>query len=230
MSRVVFFDSDPIWVNALDLAPFVALETRLRVWQVGPSVVDGCYELTHPTLVTVTLPLTDASVPTTSVLRELQRLEWRPVRELVLHEADTAAMYDSRDAHSKKYYFQCLLCLGQILKVVSPVHSGQPSSYYKLLLLGKAVEAGKGHQFYCGILRDMDAADEDDIARLPLPAPPTVAALADDSDSDFALGGGEKDAIDPVPKTEGSCEACSWTRFRSWCSFWFCQAEGVSSG
>ena len=31
-------------------------------------------------------------------------MEWRPVRELVLHEADTAAMYDSRDAHSKKIF------------------------------------------------------------------------------------------------------------------------------
>ena len=70
--RHIYADSDPYWVESLDLAPFGVLRQQLHVWQtVGPSDQPGCQMVCDKTEAAPRCALTDPEAPVIWVLKEL---------------------------------------------------------------------------------------------------------------------------------------------------------------
>ena len=64
-SITVFFDSEPEYISATKMAPWMSLRSRLTEWSGTVSDVSGCVDLTAPRLAQPTLALTDEKVPVT---------------------------------------------------------------------------------------------------------------------------------------------------------------------
>jgi hypothetical protein len=125
-----YFDSDPMYMNVGDLAPWGALQDMTE-WQYNVSDTYGCIDLTSPVRAAPRMALNDASCPLLTIYNQLRADMWVPVA-LKLEHTDTTLRFDSRNKKAKRY-FQVLLSLGDRLRVNHSVFSGQPISYYDLV-------------------------------------------------------------------------------------------------
>jgi hypothetical protein len=93
----------------------------------------------------------------------------------IIHK-DLEKAFDCRAIQSKQSYLRCLLQLDSLLEANPNIISGQPQSYYQLVLRKVHVEAQLGDKAYVEQLRLLDGG-----APKALP-PPAVPALEDDFD------------------------------------------------
>lgn len=175
-----YFDSDPVYVNSLDLAPFSSLRTTLLQWSGTTSDNKCCFDLSDPRSAAPTLALTDDEAPTCMILDHLRAIGWAPMNGAIVH-TDLTKHMDGRKPESKKQYFQTLLQLEDRLRSNGEVHSDQPQNYFKCVNLGLKVEPNLGDKWYKQRLQLKPGEV------LALPAPPVALAL-EDVDVDLDLG------------------------------------------
>jgi hypothetical protein len=195
-SVTAFFHSDPQWVLALNLGSFPVLTQQLMVWDSRLSDTDGCVDLCNgrsaaPDVATIH----DATCPTAVVLEEMHRLKWQPFASLVVHSAVPVVQFDQRSPLTKKYYYQVLLRLGDVLRNNPSIRSDQPQSYYKLLLKDRVVASGLGDAAYIQMLKALGETPADagasDPGMLALPAPPKrrkALAIMGSGQDEFDVG------------------------------------------
>jgi hypothetical protein len=187
-----YFETDPEYVNALDLSSWDKLRTQLRTWDETLSDTKGCIDLSNPQNATPTLAITDEQYPTVMLLEQLR--DWAPYRTTINHD-DDKQWFDSRRRNAKRY-FQCLLTL-PLRRAANPVIvSDQPISYFNLVLKDVAVEAGLGDAHYKSMLKRLAGGDDAMVPAI-LNAPPALA-LENDSDGDFDVA--DNSRPEPKPK------------------------------
>ena len=65
------FDSDVVFKNILDIAPFASIKSSLHLWVAQPSETAGCVALSSPTAAVPRMALNDPKMPTVCVLDAL---------------------------------------------------------------------------------------------------------------------------------------------------------------
>ena len=83
-----FFETDPTWVNTLDIADWKELLPNLKKWECKCSETPGCIELFNPVRVHQLYTVTDLECPVAVKLWVLQRSGWISVNGKVVHTAD----------------------------------------------------------------------------------------------------------------------------------------------
>ena len=202
-----YFESDPEYKNTHDVLPFfkVAAESLL-VWETQVSDVGNCIDLLSPTLNHARFDaLGDA--PVWVPLQRLKDMGWGNVSRTIVHTGESEHFLDHRLAPSKLMYFQCLLQLPELLSVNEQIHSGQPQSYYALVLKKVKIEPNLGHQVYLQDVRRLCGLGSSVVKALPGPDTPCIedgdaGEDSDDDDGGFELGGGP---------AHPSTEAWSWS-------------------
>lgn len=205
---VVYEDSDAQWVQSQDLGSFNTVRASLmRYGRTEGSVGHpGCILLGDACRALPTMPLTDASCPTMSIIAGLRRRGWQPVKGRVVHVGAEVGDMDGRYAVHKKHYYRVLYQIEQCAPLTTNIPSDEPLMFYKLLLLGRNVEPGLGDASFRAILRDADISDDDienvavaddDIEivvagrdmPLPLPAPVVPAPIVPRPPAPVVVGG-----------------------------------------
>ena len=197
-----FFDTDPFYINILDIVPFQVAASSMAEWDSNASSTRDCIDLKNPRRTHLQFDALGDNVPAYVPLRALRDIGWTSRAGKVIHDRESPRILDIRSVQSKVLYLQTLLRLPELLDVNATVHSGEPPTYYALVLQQVKVEAGLGRKTYVDMLAPIikgmpalgngDADDE--------PHEPEPIALEDGNDNDdssdggFELGGG-----DPVP-------------------------------
>ena len=137
----VFACSDPEEVDLLTLAgggSNMALCESWRVWQPELSDVSGCTALRSPAPLRSRFPLDSPVVPILDQLFALASEGWSPRSAKIFHDHRAELVYDDRKLTcGMRSYFRCLLCSKEFFDARISFVSGQPSSYYDLLLKRK---------------------------------------------------------------------------------------------
>ena len=199
----VFYDSDPLFMNALDLAPFTSLRTRLQEWSAEISDRVGCTDLSNARLAAPTTALEDDKTPTLMLVEHLRAAEWAPMNGTVVH-SDMTLQFDGRKPETKKQYFKVLMKLEQHLQLQGSVRSDQPQNYFKCIHGGFKVEPNLGDAWYKQRLSTPPGE------MLALPAPPVALPLGDAPDSgddEFDVVGVAAAAPKPKPKPRAARKA-----------------------
>lgn len=163
----VFAVGDTVRVDARRLSKWQSLRHGLRRWDTSASDVAGCVTLVNPRHVQPETPRSSPSCPTLLILEDLTRQGWKPIHQVCMHTPENMLQrqLSTIDGASKKFYYQCLLRLGDLFKTgVTCLPSNEPQSFYKVLLSGRCVEPGKGHKYYDNILRNAQEAPEPPLA------------------------------------------------------------------
>ena len=182
---VAFFDSDPSTINIHDLSSFDQVEQSLMKWVVNPSATAGCVDLSGSSRAIPVAAILDIDCPVFTILRALRNRGWKPQALSVVHDSLAIGDFDYRQPHSKRFYFQCLLTLEDVVRNNPSFKSDQPNSYFLLLKKGIVVEAGLGDKAYKDKLRaQKDFSVADSVFALEDQAP--ALAIEDD---DFEIGG-----------------------------------------
>jgi hypothetical protein len=182
----VCFEDEPVSINLLDLGPWPLLFGRLLEWTFSPSVEPHCFDLVSPTRAVPTMALTDASCPALQLIAELRRMLWKGQPKKATHVCTTLKIYDGRNAVRNKRYLQILIALSDYLSSNPSISSGQPGSYYELVLHRVLVAPGQNDAFY----RQQLNALRDGTPMLALAPPAAPPALADaNSDDDWGMIG-----------------------------------------
>ena len=187
----VFLDASPEVANVTNVASWETIRKTMKMWKVELSDTVGCLDLSHPRQAKPPYALTDANCPTLMIFDKLRSDGWAPVNATITH-VDVALRFDGRDpGPGRKFYYQALMVLAEVLLVSGSLDSQQPMSYYQLALRGIRVVAGLGDKAYRKALAE---ADGDRDALLALEGAPEVGVLRD---REFD-GAGDSDAIVPV--------------------------------
>ena len=199
VAACVYPEVDPVWIDVLDVAPFQRMQSSLRRWKDSPSDRAMCFDLSEPVLATPRFAITDERCPVLSVRGHLHALGWIAHVGDFVHTTGADKRFDGRDPRAHKQYFQVLLRIDDIVsRNVGGVHSGQPQSYYKLLLMDQTVQPDLGDLEYATRLADLKGVQAPK-ARAKRP----IAALAVEDDMDV-VGGNALPVRDvapyPVPK------------------------------
>ena len=137
-----FFETDPIFVNLLDLGPFVDMDQNLVVWNCVPSDAKNCVDLVEPVRCDTRFTWSDELCPAFVVLKKLRQDGWQAVVGQVLHTTIDDQRFDSRDAQKKQRYFQVLCNLSTALVANPVIPSDQSIPYYALVYRNITVAAG----------------------------------------------------------------------------------------
>ena len=132
-TATAFFESDPVWVALSDLTTFDFLQRELKTWSHTVSEMLGCIDLSNGVSAAPTVGFLEDSCPTTTVLEELHRVGWVPIKERIVHDRAPPSRFDGRHAQGKKYYFQVLLSLERVLALSKQIPSDDVQSYYRVL-------------------------------------------------------------------------------------------------
>jgi len=175
-----FEEGEPEWMDALDIAPFLALSQRLQRWDTrGSEEDDGTTEWHNPRTAQPRIPLMDERCPTLILVRALSDAGWVFLEDGCIHMAGVPLVCDSRGDTSAKFYFQVCLQLNRLLPLCARIPSGQIQEFYKALLGGHAVEPGRSAAHYAAVRAGRAIPLED--ARRPRRAPisrgPSVPGL-----------------------------------------------------
>ena len=139
----VFVLQDPCTVDVLRLLGGNIMERELwRIWQKRSSDIDGCWCLHSPAKLATKEKLTSDTVPVLALLDELQTAGWSGQPCRTQHTVTAPKLFDHRNSFGKRWYFQCLLSLEDIIgRSVSEdgFHSCGPQAYYKLLLKSTSI-------------------------------------------------------------------------------------------
>ena len=76
-TATAFFDADPQYINALDLIQFDRLQHRMLHYNMCTSDTSGCLDLSEPTPARPTVPLSDPTCPTLTILDALRIQGWK---------------------------------------------------------------------------------------------------------------------------------------------------------
>jgi hypothetical protein len=201
----VYEETDPEYVNYLDVAPFGTMYRRMMIWQQRVSDVNQCFDLVDPVSARPTMGAHDPNCPTIMVINELKALGWNKVNRRLEHTATTGKVYDYANFQAKRRYFQVLLKLEDILPSNPTIASDQPIHYYELLLRGASgVETGQGSAAYIKQFKALKGGDA--FLALTAPQPEASVALGDLAllaiEDEFDLGCGIlaiEDELDPAP-------------------------------
>ena len=133
---VVFCQDDLEWVTPDQIAPFANWRRHLTKFTSvsGRALYPHCMDLAGAEPAVPTLPLTDPRCPTWSILDELRRLGWRLVVGRVVHSDTLVGTMESKEAVSRKSYFQVLLDLPTYLRQTSVIPSDQPVAFFQVLV------------------------------------------------------------------------------------------------
>jgi hypothetical protein len=191
-----FFDSDPVFTSALNIAPYHLMRTRLLQWSGTVSDTRGCHDLSAPRSTVPTLALTDDGVPTCMVIEHLRELGFVPMNGRVIHK-DMKLEMDGRKPESRLVYFQTLVRLRELLEHNQTIHSDQPTSYYQCVQQCYTVDANLGDKHY----RLRLTMPRDSVLALPAPPPLDVPAIADGvADDGFDVIGSDESAHEVRPR------------------------------
>jgi hypothetical protein len=197
-----FFETEPEYRNIHDVLPsFRVASESLHLWDAEDSDVSNCIDILAPTLNHTKFDAL-GQVPVWVPLERLKSLGWGTVSRTVVHTAESEKVLDHRAAPSKLYYFQCLLQLPDLVTVNEQIHSGQPQSYYVLVLRKVKAEPNLGHQTYLKDVKRICGLSSSELKALPAPDVPCIGDgdAGGDSDSDdggFEMGGGAAPALPP---------------------------------
>ena len=72
----VYFDSDPVFKSALELAPWPAVKDELRIWKSKAGEVSRCFDLFDSQVAKPQLDFLQDSCPTVALLDELENRGW----------------------------------------------------------------------------------------------------------------------------------------------------------
>ena len=130
----------PVLRDALKLAPWFKLRTRLLRWRAQASDADGCLEVLDPEPARRCLDgiaLTAPACPLLVVMEQLYAMGWNWGNKRGPHrlEDDVKVLNISKGYSGRKAYFQAVLALPQLFDagVVEVVRTGS-NGYYRLLL------------------------------------------------------------------------------------------------
>lgn len=182
----VFTVQDPCSIDVIALCGGLEHRHMWLHWQVEQSDLSGCVCLSGPTALTPNLPLSSPRIPVLCLLDALRDsgFQWRD--EKVLHSDPTWKSYDNRNISAQRCYLQCVLAAADLIPLVGCFPSGEPASYYQLLLQGRrAVPPGEGAKTYKlklaaleGDMVEYAALEAEQQARQSAPAPVRQPALA----------------------------------------------------
>ena len=202
----VFLVVDPCLTDVLAVCGGLENRHLWRRWQVEDSDVAGCLSLVQPTVLQTTLPLTSPKIPVLSLLDALHQQGFSGRDQGVVHQHVHFKNYDDRNITAKREYLQCVLAMPTILKKVDSFPSGQPQSFYKLLLRGRCPAPGQGAKTYSkqlaqltGDVLELAALDAPPAApeRLALPSAPACPAIRNDASGAGSVYGDEEPQADP---------------------------------
>ena len=114
----------------------------------GDSDVSGCLCLMQPAILQTTLALNSPKIPVLSLLDALHQQGFAGRDQGVLHQHANFKNYDERNIVAKRAYLQCVLAMQSILPKAGSFPSGEPQSFYMLLLRGRTVAPGQGAKEY----------------------------------------------------------------------------------
>ena len=176
---------DPQRVDAVRVIAWQRWRHSLRTWDVHASGIPGCRLLLNPKTVQPSGKLTDPGFPTLLLVEELLRCGWKRVETVVAHKPDIPGrVFSILDASGQKFYVQVLLNLESVwARGQREVPSGQPQSYYQLLLRGRVVDSKRGDKVYRSMLNDSEPA-----LKLPKTAAEGVDPDIVQDVSDFSQG------------------------------------------
>ena len=181
----VYFDSEPVVYNILDVADWATLRNQLFSWDAGLSAIAGCVDIKSPRLAGPQCSVMDRECPVLMVVEQLKLQKWVPCASKFVHTT-LEKHFDSRNPSPvRKYYYQVLLSLEDRLKVNPKVDSEQPGSYYQLVLRDVVVSANQGDKHYRNMLGDL-GGDGGDVA--------LVAAVGRPEASEFDVADAVADA------------------------------------
>lgn len=201
----VFAIEDPLLVDLLDLVGGATDRRRWLKWETRQSDVEGCVSLVAPTPLRPQASLSSPTIPVLCLMDALDQAGVAGVERRVVHDSVGVKEYDCRQAVAKRAYLQCVLAFGDLQAAgVGPFPSGQPNSFYALILrerkpvplaLGSA-EYNKRLAVASGELPEL-AALGDALAPSDVAAPAALQALrsaaaatASDDDSSNAIDDG----------------------------------------
>lgn len=140
----VFIYQDPCSVDILLLCDGVEHRREWLSWTARPSDVDGCVELHSPTMLQPSFPLHSPKIPVLCLLDALHEKGYQGSSKTVVHKRDGPLAYDCRNLVGKRFYLQCVLAAPELLNTEGSFPSGQPASFYQLMLKTKQVPDLKG--------------------------------------------------------------------------------------
>ena len=141
-----FFDTDPTYINILDVLPFADVVRGLRQWDVVVSNTKDCYDLSNPRRTHLQFDALGNVVPVCVPLARLRALGWVHGTTKMVHTKDNPREIGMRSTASKLLYFQTLLQIPALLDTSPSIHSAEPQAYSALVLHPAKVEVGLGRK------------------------------------------------------------------------------------
>jgi hypothetical protein len=152
----VFVVEEPSKVDILKLLGVHRNNRALmRKWKQQPSDIDGCVSLVDPQPIEPTMALSDAGIPTLSLLDALLSQGFVGKPHVVVHSAASHLKeFDERNPYSGNPYFKCVLARDNIFsRGTTSFRSDAVQSYYWLMLKSGAVEPGLSSKNYKDMLK-----------------------------------------------------------------------------
>lgn len=202
----VFPVVDPCLTDVLAVCGGLENRHLWRRWQVGDSDVSGCLCLMQPAILQTTLALNSPKIPVLSLLDALHQQGFAGRDQGVLHQHANFKNYDERNIVAKRAYLQCVLAMQSILPKAGSFPSGEPQSFYMLLLRGRTVAPGQGAKEYkkqllqlTGDVLELAALEAPPAAseRLALPSALACPAIRGDASGASSVVGDEEPEADP---------------------------------
>jgi hypothetical protein len=182
------FETDPAFVNILDIGSFNDMRHNLTLWETGPSDTEGCLDLVSPVQAVPDAIIGNDGCPVMVYLDYFREHDWLIVFRQVKH-SDLTKEFDGREIHSKSLYCQVVYRIGDYFGANAIIPSGRPQSYYKLVLNNISVACNLSDKQYRAML--LDGGCDDAILPAIEDEGPARPALQD-ADT-FDLGGGESE-------------------------------------
>ena len=157
-SAIVYVDSDPVWLDWTDVAPFHELVRTLTHFRQVVATDDRCIRLSDGVAAKPVYALTDERCPTLSILLGLKTLGWRSVNARTQHDSVAIGVMDGREARFMKLYYITLLQLPTCLPLTTVIPSDQPISFYRCLSRGITTQPGLGRDVYTALLKGKPTA------------------------------------------------------------------------
>ena len=169
-SVVVFPEGDPVWVEPRLLADWTRWSTRLLVYRdvASCSAVDGCMLLGRPERASPPFAVLDDRCPTLAVIAHNRKNGWISVPRSIVHTDATIGQFYSAEAIKWKVYHQCLAVIDKTMALTTVMPSREVVAYYKLLLRGVRVEAGRPNKEYLELLNTSKRGKGEELEPIPL--------------------------------------------------------------